>query len=175
MVDRHARADADPMADDPFSLRHEVPAVAEHLAALRHELRTFAERAGVSSDVASKAVLAVSEAASNAVTHAYVGHEPGPVRLCARIHDGGLRVVVADDGIGLRPRPDSPGMGVGLPLVGQLADEVTVTTGDDGRGTIVAMVFAAAVPAGGAQLAVAPDPGRPSLVEPDAEAAAPPE
>jgi serine/threonine-protein kinase RsbW/stage II sporulation protein AB (anti-sigma F factor) len=163
------------MADEPSSLRHELPAAADQVAVLRRMLREFAEHVGVLADVTAKAVLAVSEAATNVVTHAYVGAEPGPVRLSAWIDGGALRVVIADDGIGLRPRPDSPGMGVGLPLVGQLTDELTISTGDGGRGTTVAMRFAGAVAAGGAQLTVAPDPGRPAVVAPDAEAAAPPE
>ena len=34
---------------------------------------------------------------------------------------------MADDGIGLRPRADSPGVGLGMPLIADLADRVEIT------------------------------------------------
>jgi serine/threonine-protein kinase RsbW len=41
-------------------------------------------------------------------------------------------VTVADSGGGLVPRADSPGLGVGLPLIAQLADRLDVRSGDEG-------------------------------------------
>jgi serine/threonine-protein kinase RsbW len=89
--------------------------------------------------------LAVSEAVTNAVVHAYSDAAlPGDVEIFAQRHlDDGLEVVVSDYGHGLLPRPDSPGMGVGLPLLATLADHFEIERGDSG-GTRVRMTFAAA-------------------------------
>src|SRR4051812_34854666 len=60
----------------------------------------------------------VSEAVTNAVLHAYRDRErPGEVHVSAHLHAEGLEVAIADDGVGLRPRPDSPGVGLGMPLI----------------------------------------------------------
>ena len=48
--------------------------------------------------------------------------------------------MVRDWGAGIRPRPDSPGLGLGLPLIGALADAVEFGDADDGA-TDVRMVF----------------------------------
>ena len=116
-----------------------VAARPERVSEMRLAARRFAETHGVPSpdDVA----LAVGEACANVVIHAYVGVEPGGLHLTAVREDGHVRILVADDGAGLRPRTDSPGLGLGLPLIAQLTDEFGV--GDrDGTGTCVRMAFA---------------------------------
>jgi len=84
--------------------------------------------------------LAVSEAVSNAVIHAYRSDDPGTVRLRAEAVDGRLVVEVTDEGGGLMPRPDSPGMGLGLPLMAKLTRELEVMHPEQG-GTTVRLVF----------------------------------
>jgi serine/threonine-protein kinase RsbW len=70
----------------------------------------------------------VSEAVTNAVVHAYRDREhPGQVHVSASLDDDGVDISVADDGIGLRPRTDSPGVGLGMPLIADLADSVEIT------------------------------------------------
>ena len=54
--------------------------------------------------------LAVSEAATNAVLHAYLGDSrPGPLLLSARLMDDRVHVVIRDHGRGMTPRPGQPG------------------------------------------------------------------
>jgi anti-sigma regulatory factor (Ser/Thr protein kinase) len=85
----------------------------------------------------------VSEAVTNAVVHAYRDRDrPGQVHVSAVLHDDGVEIAVADDGLGLRPRSDSPGIGLGMPLIADLADSVAVTSaGTDGRGVRIAAHF----------------------------------
>ena len=71
----------------------------------------------------------VSEAVTNAVLHAYRDRErPGQVHVTADLHEEGVEVTVADDGLGMRPRPDSPGVGLGMPLIADLADNVIISS-----------------------------------------------
>jgi len=48
---------------------------------------------------------------------------------------------VIDDGDGLTPRDDSPGPGLGLPLIHRLADRVDHLTPQGGSGTELSMRF----------------------------------
>jgi anti-sigma regulatory factor (Ser/Thr protein kinase) len=87
--------------------------------------------------------LAVSEAVNNAVLHAYRDRDPaagpGKVQLTAVVRDDELRITVTDEGIGMRPRVDSPGAGLGLALMGTLADRIDI---DQRRGgTRVTLAF----------------------------------
>ena len=110
-----------------------------------HELRVavtrFAKSAGVTGELLDQLRLAVSEAVTNVVLHAYVGAaEPGPVRLAARVDGGAIEVTVADDGRGMVPRIDSPGLGLGLPLIAQTTDTFDVHQ-SEGGGTEMRMSF----------------------------------
>src|SRR5690349_8827038 len=84
-----------------------LPAVPEGVAPLRRAARELAERCGADERLVADVTLAVSEACTNAVVHAYRGR-PGTLALTAEAHDGHVRFVVADRGDGLCPRPDSP-------------------------------------------------------------------
>ena len=91
--------------------------------------------------------LVVSEAVTNAVVHAYRDRdEPGRVHVSASLDEHGVEVSVDDDGMGMRPRADSPGVGLGLPLMGDLADRVDISSRRPG--TRIAAFFALMGPAG---------------------------
>ena len=88
--------------------------------------------------------LAVSEACTNVVMHAYSNGAGGAFRVVAGRDGDTVQVTVSDGGGGMIPRPDSPGLGLGLPLIASLTDVVDVRPGKDGLGTVVAMRFSAA-------------------------------
>ncbi len=83
---------------------------------------------------------AVSEAATNVVVHAYVGGAPGPLHLRAAVDGRHLRVEVRDEGGGLRARPDSPGLGVGLPLMAAVTESLHLSNAE-GEPSTVTMTF----------------------------------
>jgi serine/threonine-protein kinase RsbW/stage II sporulation protein AB (anti-sigma F factor) len=87
-------------------------------------------------------MLVVSEALTNAALHAYVGMASGPVALVASVSSGSLRVTVTDEGRGMVPRTDSPGLGVGLGLglMARLTDAFEINS-PGGRGTEVCVSF----------------------------------
>ena len=115
-------------------------AVPASVPALRSEIAEFAKAAGIGEPLLSAVKLAVSEAVTNAVVHAYVGVRPGPVRLAARLHDDCLLVEVSDDGGGMMPRLDSPGLGVGLPFIADTADTLDIASSPRG-GVRLRMTF----------------------------------
>ena len=82
--------------------------------------------------------LAVTEAATNAVMHAYAT-TPGDVTVTADVHEGELAIVIADTGTGLVERSDSPGLGVGLSIIATVADEMRITS--NAGGTQIHMTF----------------------------------
>lgn len=55
----------------------------------------------VSLDIAMPTGLVVNELLTNVLKHAFVGRESGTITLHCRADDGGCRVVIADDGVGL--------------------------------------------------------------------------
>jgi anti-sigma regulatory factor (Ser/Thr protein kinase) len=87
----------------------------ESVAAARAAVVEFAASNGASPAKLEAVALAVSEAATNVVVHAYRdAAEPGAIEVAAATAGGELLVIVADDGSGLRPRRDSKGHGFGL-------------------------------------------------------------
>jgi len=119
------------------------PANPASVAALRRAVDDYAASGGVDERRREDIALAISEAVSNAVMHAYVGRdEPGEVRVDAWVDDGALHVAVCDDGVGMAPRIDSPGLGRGLALMGRVADRLRLEDSDPPPGVCVRMTFA---------------------------------
>ena len=114
---------------------------------LRSEMAAIARECGLSDQRVGDVKLAVSEAVSNVVRHAYSRCKPGQVIATAHVDSGQLRIVIADTGGGMAPRSDSPGLGLGLPLMAHLADAINVVR--KAPGTEIHLTFACpASPAG---------------------------
>ena len=110
--------------------------------AARRAVHDFCMHVGVAEDRIHNVLLCVTEAVTNVVLHAYGPpdtHE-GTVEIDAHV-DEYLCIHVRDTGAGLRPRPDSEGLGLGLPIISQLAQSLELRTHDRG-GTEVVMKFA---------------------------------
>jgi serine/threonine-protein kinase RsbW len=117
------------------------PAVPESVAHVRRAVVEHVRRTGATPAALAAVELAVSEATTNVVQHAYAdAPAAGPVTVTAEIADGCLSVSVADSGRGMRPRPDSPGLGLGLPLISQMTHSFEVLQPEEG-GTVLCMRF----------------------------------
>jgi serine/threonine-protein kinase RsbW len=119
-----------------------VPAVAENVAPIRHAVVELAKEAGAGEDVQTDLALAVGEACANVVVHAYPPGDVGPLIVHANIdRRAEIIITVVDQGQGMTPRPDSPGLGLGLPLIANLSDRLEIQDGPDGVGTELMMAF----------------------------------
>ncbi len=117
-----------------------LAARAENIAIVRHALGGLGEAFAVPEQKLSDVRLAVTEACANVVVHAYPeGHE-GPMEVVASMREGSLTVLVRDWGRGIRPRPDSPGLGLGLSLIAALAEQLQLGHNDEEH-TEVRMTF----------------------------------
>jgi serine/threonine-protein kinase RsbW len=116
------------------------PASPEHVGSARRVVSAAARQAGADDPVLDAVRLAVSEAVSNVIVHGY--RETGSGAFTVAIERVGdyLRVSVRDAGCGMSPRMDSPGAGLGLPLIANLAETFSVTA-PPGGGTEVCMTF----------------------------------
>ena len=131
----------DPQSSSAFG--RTVPAVPENVASIRHAVVDLAERLGADEDIRTDLALAIGEACANVVVHAYPPGDVGPLVVHAeRSKDGkDLIITVVDQGQGMAPRPDSPGLGLGLPLIANLADRLEINDGAGGVGTELTMAF----------------------------------
>src|SRR3954451_372367 len=116
-----------------------LPARAENVAVVRHAFGGLGDALDVPDHALADVKLAVTEACTNVVVHAYPESE-GPMAISAGVQNGHLTVVVSDSGRGILPRPDSPGLGLGLPLIATLATSLELGTNDHDH-TEVRMVF----------------------------------
>jgi diguanylate cyclase (GGDEF)-like protein len=107
---------------------------------LRRGISEFAAAGGASERQREDVVLAVSAALSNAVVHAYPGHEvPGIVAMDAWMSEQLLHVVIADEGGGIVPSAASAGLGQGLPLIARLSRRLVIE--ESARGVRLHMSF----------------------------------
>jgi anti-sigma regulatory factor (Ser/Thr protein kinase) len=115
------------------------PAQPEWVGTARRDLTDFAAAAGANDRQLEAVRLASSEALTNVVMHAYRG-EPGYIHVTAALVSNELWVLIADDGCGLEPQAHRPGLGLGLGLIAQLTDHLTIAPRASG-GTEVRMRF----------------------------------
>jgi serine/threonine-protein kinase RsbW len=123
-----------------------LPARADNIAVVRHAFGAFAEAYALDDQTLADIRLAVTEACTNVIVHAYPDGYDGPLEIGASVDESRLTVVVRDHGPGIIPRPDSPGLGLGLPLIASLAESVQLRRDDQNR-TEVRMTFPLDAPA----------------------------
>jgi serine/threonine-protein kinase RsbW len=109
------------------------------VSAARHELTEFAKSAGASDYELQSIRLAVSEALTNVVLHAYPT-AAGQIHVSAAVAGDELWVLIGDDGAGLHAGGHSTGLGIGLALIAELSDSFSVVNRSSG-GTEVRIRF----------------------------------
>jgi anti-sigma regulatory factor (Ser/Thr protein kinase) len=128
-------------------VRLSIPARAEGVGVVRQALTGLAEALAIDATVLSDMKMAVTEACTNVVVHAYAkegdSEADGTLDVDVLADEISLTVFVRDRGAGMHS-PDSPSgkaaLGLGLPLIAALSDDWKVS-GPDGGGTEVRMRF----------------------------------
>ena len=128
------------------ALEASYPAQPSQVPAIRRAVADVARRRGVRDAKLVQITLAVSEAASNAILHAYRDAlDPaaaGDVHVVVRAVDESLLdICIRDRGVGPGPRHDSPGLGLGLGLMARETEHFEIRAVPEG-GTEVTMRFA---------------------------------
>jgi serine/threonine-protein kinase RsbW len=132
-----------PVSPPAPDLELTLPARAENVAVVRHAFGGLGEVLEMPEQTLADVKLAVTEACTNVVVHAYPDGEDGPLAVAAHVGEDALEIVVRDRGRGIVPRADSPGLGLGLPLIATLADQLELGTSPT-QETEVRMTFALA-------------------------------
>ena len=117
-----------------------LPARPENVSVIRHVLGAFAEALRLPDELVEDLRLAVTEACTNVVRHAYPGGQTGPVQISIQPLGEAVNVVVSDQGRGIGASSDTNGPGLGLPLIAAIADEVDLQP-VPGGGSRVSMTF----------------------------------
>jgi serine/threonine-protein kinase RsbW len=127
--------------DSVRSVRLRIPAKPEYLAVARLALVGIAELSGMTAETLADLKLALTEAVSNSIRHAYEG-ESGQVEIAFGLSRGRIEVEVLDDGAGFDPaRP--PALegeelaegGLGIAIIRTIADELEIESQPGVRGS----------------------------------------
>jgi anti-sigma regulatory factor (Ser/Thr protein kinase) len=122
------------------AVRLTLPARPENVAVARQALGGLASALSIDAAVVTDIKMALSEACTNVVVHAYPDAE-GTMEIEMHPEGGNLHIVVRDTGAGIKPRPErhEHALGLGLPLMASLAEDFEIHGG--GAGTEVRMTF----------------------------------
>lgn len=131
-----------PIMDGEPTVDLTLPARPESLTVVRQALSGLADAERWTPGFLADAKIAISEACSNAVVHAYPDDVDGGLRVAMTLVGRRLSVTVRDFGTGIEPRlvDRRAGLGLGLPLIAALAAEVSFRGAESG-GTEVTMVL----------------------------------
>jgi serine/threonine-protein kinase RsbW len=127
---------------DGATVRLTIPARAEYITLCRLALTGIARVRDLPDEVLADLKLALTEAASNSVRHAYSGdEETGVVEISYELRADRLVIEVTDDGEGFDPE-DTGGPpeelsegGLGIAIIRSIADEVEIGTQPGGKGS----------------------------------------
>jgi serine/threonine-protein kinase RsbW len=128
-------------ASDAPAVLLRMPALPDAVGVARQALTGACEALGLGARATGDVRLAVSEACTNVVAHAYRDRdEPGELEVAVLLDPGELTVIVRDRGTGIAPRIEGGGLGLGLPLIAALTRRAEISE-HSGGGTEVTMTF----------------------------------
>jgi serine/threonine-protein kinase RsbW len=118
-----------------------IPAKAEFIALSRLALAGLARTRDVGTDVLADLKLALTEACSNSIRHAYAEGREGIVEIRYQLAPDRIEVEVADDGDGfdptlvVQPEDELDEGGLGIAIIRAVTDELDIAARRDGRGS----------------------------------------
>jgi len=130
---------------DEVIVRLSFPAKPDYLLLARLALSGIARQRPLGDELLADLKLAVTEACGNAVRHAYPDGT-GDVTVAFVVRDDAIEMIVEDQGAGVTAAEISHGPvsgpvegGMGMAIMRTVVDELDVSGGSDGRGTVVRM------------------------------------
>jgi len=129
-------------AEGVRAVRLRIPAKAEYIALGRLALTGLAQARDLDSDTIADLKLALTEAVSNSVRHAYGTLGDGQVEIRYELRPDRISVEVVDDGDGFDPE-EAPSFdgdelsegGLGIAIIRTIADEVEIESRPGVRGS----------------------------------------
>jgi serine/threonine-protein kinase RsbW len=121
-------------------VRLTIPAKPEYITLGRLALTGISRLRPFDEETLGDLKLALTEACSNSVRHAYAGGE-GTVEIRYVLHSNRLEIEVADDGEGFDPsaeRDEGDELvegGLGIAIIRSIADELEIGAGKGGKGS----------------------------------------
>jgi serine/threonine-protein kinase RsbW len=128
------------------AVRLVMPALPANVALVRQALAGLTDELGVEPTRAADMKIALTEACTNVVVHAY-GDDPGPLEVMMAVEHGRLVLGVRDRGGGLHPLPgrdEGAPLGFGLALIASLSDELGLVGGRHGTELRIAFALSGA-------------------------------
>lgn len=119
----------------PLIITRSFPGRYDSLASIGDFVRGMSEKAGLDTFAVYTVEMAVDEACSNIIEHAYQGEDIGPIACTCKISNDGLTIILEDEGQPFDPNAvappdltssleDRPTHGLGLHFIRQWMDEV---------------------------------------------------
>jgi serine/threonine-protein kinase RsbW len=126
---------------DAVTVRLTIPARAEYITLCRLALTGIGRLREVSDELLADLKLALTEAASNSVRHAYGNTDLGVVDITYQLFPDRLVIEVTDEGEGFDPTEAEGGAdelsegGLGIAIIRAIADEVEIVAQPGGKGS----------------------------------------
>ena len=126
---------------DAVNVRLTIPARAEYITLCRLALTGIGRLRELSDELLADLKLALTEAASNSVRHAYADKDAGVVEISYELFPDRLVIEVTDDGEGFDPATAEVNAdelaegGLGIAIIRAIADEVEIGAQPGGRGS----------------------------------------
>jgi serine/threonine-protein kinase RsbW len=126
---------------DAATVRLTIPARAEYITLCRLALTGIARLRELSDELLADLKLALTEAASNSVRHAYGDKDPGVVDISYQLFSDRLIIEVRDEGEGFDPAEAEGNAaelsegGLGIAIIRAIADEVEFGAQPGGKGS----------------------------------------
>jgi serine/threonine-protein kinase RsbW len=126
---------------DAVTIRLTIPARAEYITLCRLALTGIARLRELSDELLADLKLALTEAASNSVRHAYGDRDAGVVDISYQLFSDRLVIEVTDDGEGFDPAEAEGSVaelsegGLGIAIIRAIADDVEFGAQPGGKGS----------------------------------------
>ena len=126
---------------DAVTVRLTIPARAEYITLCRLALTGIGRLRELSDELLADLKLALTEAASNSVRHAYGDQDPGVVEISYELFSDKLVIEVTDEGEGFDPvaaeitGDELSEGGLGIAIIRAIADEVEIGAQPGGKGS----------------------------------------